>query len=220
MGAIGIENKTVQFHYTNYKGIRSVRTVRVNKIERGLNPHLTQPTWLLWGVDREKKEERAFVLDNIENLQVIEDFQRHFCVTVYVADESFSKFAFVRHKKLNKWLPPGGHVESNETPDAAALREVFEETGLKVKFVGEPLPFGNLITPLGNQLNVITEGVHEHMDLIYAAIATSESLTLNDLESNGIAWFTVDQIMKSDFDTFPSIQYWVQKITKEFGSQQ
>jgi 8-oxo-dGTP pyrophosphatase MutT (NUDIX family) len=35
------------------------------------------------------------------------------------------------------WLPPGGHVERGEIPDNAAVREVFEETGLNVELVGE-----------------------------------------------------------------------------------
>jgi 8-oxo-dGTP pyrophosphatase MutT (NUDIX family) len=38
----------------------------------------------------------------------------------------------LKHKKLGKWLPPGGHIEPNELPDDAACREVLEETGLKV----------------------------------------------------------------------------------------
>lgn len=30
------------------------------------------------------------------------------------------------------WSPPGGHVEFNEDPEDTAVRETFEETGLKV----------------------------------------------------------------------------------------
>ena len=39
----------------------------------------------------------------------------------------------------NHWGFPKGHVEKGETPDAAALREVEEETGLSELVLGPPL---------------------------------------------------------------------------------
>ena len=38
-----------------------------------------------------------------------------------------------RHRRLDKWLQPGGHVDDGEGPEAAALRETLEETGLVVR---------------------------------------------------------------------------------------
>ncbi len=43
------------------------------------------------------------------------------------------KVLLVKHKKLGKWLGPGGHMEENELPHQAAEREFLEETGLKVQ---------------------------------------------------------------------------------------
>ncbi|NLH81748.1 MAG: NUDIX domain-containing protein [Phyllobacteriaceae bacterium] len=34
------------------------------------------------------------------------------------------------------WAPPGGRIEAGETSEAAARREVFEETGLEVRLIG------------------------------------------------------------------------------------
>ncbi len=36
------------------------------------------------------------------------------------------------------WTLPGGHVERGETPEEAVVREMFEETGIRVS-VGRPL---------------------------------------------------------------------------------
>lgn len=77
-----------------------------------------------------------------------------------------------KHKKLGRWFPPGGHIEPNELPDEAAVREVLEESGVRVALLGErALPVREprqLIRPRGVQLETIAPG-HEHIDLIYFA---------------------------------------------------
>jgi 8-oxo-dGTP pyrophosphatase MutT (NUDIX family) len=60
---------------------------------------------------------------------------RHFTVAVFVVWEG--KVLLHLHRKLGMWLPSGGHIERDELPDEAAVREVFEETGVKVELVGE-----------------------------------------------------------------------------------
>jgi 8-oxo-dGTP pyrophosphatase MutT (NUDIX family) len=76
------------------------------------------------------------------------------------------------HRALGMWLPPGGHVEPNELPDDAAVREVREETGVVCELVGERALTRayprQLIRPEGVQLERIAPG-HEHIDLVYFA---------------------------------------------------
>ena len=59
---------------------------------------------------------------------------RHFTVAVFVVHEG--RVLLHYHRKLGKWLPPGGHIEQNELPDEAAVREVVEETGIRARLVG------------------------------------------------------------------------------------
>jgi 8-oxo-dGTP pyrophosphatase MutT (NUDIX family) len=60
------------------------------------------------------------------------------CLTV-VLDEA-DNFLVIRRSKRNtragQWEPPLGHRDSGESPSAAALREVAEETGLSVQLLG------------------------------------------------------------------------------------
>ena len=56
---------------------------------------------------------------------------RQFTATVYIL--FLEKVLLHRHAKLGKWLPPGGHIEQDETPPEAARREVKEETGLDIE---------------------------------------------------------------------------------------
>lgn len=136
---------------------------------------------------------------------------RHFNVTVYVYDSSLKKFLFLFHKKLNKWVTPGGHIDNNENPEIAALREVKEETGLDVKLIGERYPEeSDLIRPFGIQYNIIVINEHEHFDLIYLAFPISNiSFTiLNKEESFDIKWFTLNEIMNPSFDSFEKNKKW------------
>lgn len=56
-----------------------------------------------------------------------------FCFTASAFLIHNGKVLLIKHKKLNMWLGPGGHIDENELPHLAAEREFFEETGLRVK---------------------------------------------------------------------------------------
>jgi 8-oxo-dGTP pyrophosphatase MutT (NUDIX family) len=98
---------------------------------------------------------------------------RDFCVAVFVVHDG--RILLHWHRKLGRWLPPGGHIEPNELPDEAAVREVLEETGIHATLWGEstiavddpglPRP---LCRPAGIQLEDISPG-HQHIDLVYFA---------------------------------------------------
>lgn len=201
---------TVTFEYANWKGERKLRTVKPEKIVFGLTPHIDAPEWLLEGTDVESGEKRSFVLKHIQRF-ADDQVQRFLCVTVYVRNKE-NKFLMLLNKKLNKWVPAGGKVDNCETPDEAAVRECMEETGVKIKLVGErPEIEGGLITPLGSQCNVLKPGIREHVDLVYyGEPVEGTELKMSEREASGIGWFTIEEI--ENLDTFDSIKYWSRKI--------
>ena len=96
---------------------------------------------------------------------------RELAVAVFVVHEG--RVLLLLHPKLGRWLPPGGHVEPNELPDDAAVREVEEETAVRIRLVGGrgvpvELP-RQLVVPAGIQVEPIRPGV-EHVDLVYFAV--------------------------------------------------
>src|SRR5689334_13936994 len=107
--------------------------------------------------------------------------KREFTVAVFVVHEGAVLLHW--HRKLARWLPPGGHIEPDELPDEAAIRETLEETGLHVELLeGTHLPGvtdvpalaegpRRLAQPLGIQLEDIPSlrPDHQHIDLIYLA---------------------------------------------------
>jgi len=79
----------------------------------------------------------------------------------------------IHHRKLGKWLPLGGHIELDEDPEIAALREAKEESGLDVELLGERPPTTEpgtraLIAPRFLDIHRITD-THEHIGMIYWA---------------------------------------------------
>ncbi len=139
---------------------------------------------------------------------------RHFCASAFIIDPYTKKILLVKHKKNGKWTQPGGHIEGNETPEEAAIREVYEETGLRVRLLGERFPReDDFIRPLGIQKNrrTVSDGeTHMHVDIIYAAIPNDDSkLVLNTQESDDIGWFSREEL--EYIDCFPDI-----KITMDY----
>lgn len=55
---------------------------------------------------------------------------------VWVFDKDFARVVLVKHR-WRGWVPPGGKVEVGETPREGAIRELFEETGLRVELLAE-----------------------------------------------------------------------------------
>lgn len=99
---------------------------------------------------------------------------RHFTVTAFVSARGRTLLHW--HRKVGLWLPPGGHIEPNETPIEAVLREALEETGMQVEIVPTaptfpyldppqlPVPATIMIEPIRSFGG---EAAHHHMDLIY-----------------------------------------------------
>lgn len=80
--------------------------------------------------------------------------------------------------KPGKWWIPGGHVEKNETPTQAAIRELKEETGVKasiVKFL--------------EKKSLPNDGV-SHRFLV--AVGSSQNVKLQKEELHDFAWVSID----------------------------
>ena len=95
-----------------------------------------------------------------------------FTASVYIVREGKVLLHF--HKKLQKWLQPGGHIELDEDPNQAAIREAKEETGFQVELVGgERLASlqddaSDLVPPRYLNRHSFNE-THEHVDCVYFA---------------------------------------------------
>lgn len=86
-----------------------------------------------------------------------------------------------KHEKYHIWLGVGGHIELNEDPIEAAVREVKEEVGLDVRIIDTRMYTGTeeeraeLIPPMGMNRHRVSD-THEHISLYYAALCDSDEV--------------------------------------------
>lgn len=131
---------------------------------------------------------------------------RHFTVSVFIVHKD--KVLLHLHKKAEKMLPLGGHIELNELPEETCIREAQEESGLKI----------NLYNPINNKLKNSCELAGEkllinpmhtifgeinpeyyHIDLVYYATANSFDTMPEDGESNLLKWYNKEEL-KNAYD--------------------
>ena len=106
----------------------------------------------------------------------------------YVLDE-FDRLLCIYHKKFNKWLQLGGHIEGNEKPYETAIREVFEETGINISIENkEPFNICEYHTPIGVQVDYQFLGLPINAD-IHANLESKEVrwLTIKDMKTIDVA---------------------------------
>lgn len=101
-----------------------------------------------------------------------------------------NKILLLWHKKFNKYVQPGGHILENELPHEAAIREVFEETGITIDIpIKSPFAKEDYYNNVGHQV-----------DYQYIGYAINEDIHNND-ESFKAGWFSL-----SELDNIPVVE--------------
>jgi 8-oxo-dGTP pyrophosphatase MutT (NUDIX family) len=125
----------------------------------------------------------------------------HVTASALVTTPARVRVLLVHHRKLNRWLQPGGHADGQSDISAAALREATEESGLcylRLENIGEQ------VTPLDLDVHVIParydatgqliEDAHEHHDVRFLISAHGDITPQVSDESHAVRWFTAEEL--------------------------
>jgi 8-oxo-dGTP pyrophosphatase MutT (NUDIX family) len=140
-----------------------------------------------------------------------------FTVAIFVVHDN--KVLLIHHRKLNRWLPLGGHIELDEDPEQAAVREAREESGLEVELLGDRPPTTGpgtraLIAPRFLDIHRITD-THEHIGMIYWARVKSGSIVLAQEEHHDIRWCAESELDGLNPEMSDAVKWYCRAAIKE-----
>ncbi len=131
------------------------------------------------------------------------NYNKSLTATVYIINNG--RVLLHMHKKYNTWFPVGGHLEEDELPHEAALREAKEESGLDVTLINKnPDIFDiGLVTRVPSPLAVYHEGDkkktgEDFLDFIYAASTDKTDIHPGENETDTFRWFTEKELLSVD----------------------
>ena len=101
------------------------------------------------------------------------------------------KVLLIFHPYIKRWFQPGGHIDEGDSPIAAAIREVYEETGYVCELDSDSQD------PIDIDIHEIPEnpkkgeGAHLHIDLLYCLRVVRQEQSAEDIECK---WFAFGDI--------------------------
>lgn len=131
-------------------------------------------------------------------------------------DKTGPKLLLHQHKILRKWLQFGGHVELNENPWAAIIREISEESGYAIGQLKLLQPRGRVLhhpkksgatfhpNPVSLMTHQFADTAHYHTDISYAFVTDKQpSGSIGEGESTDTKGFTADELAAIPLEEIP-----------------
>ncbi|MDY7103431.1 MAG: NUDIX hydrolase [Actinomycetota bacterium] len=119
----------------------------------------------------------------------------HLTASCLVVAPDRRRVAVLHHRKLGRWLQPGGHADGQGNLAAAALREGTEETGIDGLAVVVPAVDIDIhrVAPPG-------EEPHLHLDVRFVLLAPAGAELVGNHESTALRWIEPDALDDIDAD--------------------
>ena len=136
----------------------------------------------------------------------------HVTGSSWIVDESGENVVLVHHRKLGKWVQPGGHCEDERDVLSVAVREAREETGLDV-WAHDNAIFDVDAHEIPEYWNT---PAHVHYDVRFLLRANLEQTPVVSEESRAVRWVSLDEAQKLSSED--SIARMIEKTRLRFGN--
>ncbi|MFQ6604814.1 MAG: NUDIX hydrolase [Fidelibacterota bacterium] len=135
----------------------------------------------------------------------------HLTGSAWIINSNRQRVLLVHHRKLGKWIQPGGHADGQTDLSQVAYREALEETGIKDLRLVAPDIFDLDIHPIPVRRD---EPDHFHYDVRYLFIAGPEDGPIRNHESLAVRW--IDLTAVHEYNSGSSLRRMIEKIHTRF----
>jgi len=143
-----------------------------------------------WPEEGEVVAHFAALLDEGAHAFERERFAGHFTASAWLVSDDGTRALLTHHRKLDRWLQPGGHADGDVDLARVALKEAEEESGLRALAL---LPG---LFDLDRHWIPEHKGVpaHWHYDVRFVVHAGSDERFVVSDESHALAWRDIAEI--------------------------
>ena len=143
--------------------------------------------------ERDKEQMLKFIND-YDDVLTRDNILGHFTASAFVVNKERTKMVVVYHIINDGWMYPGGHADGEEDLLSVAVREVEEETGLKVKVLDSNIYSIQSAPVKGHIKHGKYVSAHLHLDILYIMEADDTiPLVYREDESKGVKWVNFDE---------------------------